>query len=87
MVRKRYNCPSYYFCLKNFILAAMRKQKLFGKRNSVLFIDSTSIKVSPDTNRSRNTQEHSIGDSKGVNNEVAFMLYSIMSNSFSFVSC
>ena len=46
------------------ILAAMKKQKLFNKGNSVLFIDSTSIKVSPDANRSRNTQEQSIGGSK-----------------------
>ena len=82
MVQKRYNCPSYYFCLKNFILAATRKQKLFNKEGSVFFIDSTNIKVSSDVNRSRNTQEHSIGDSKGVNNEVTFMLYSIMSSSF-----
>ena len=42
----------------------MRKQKLSNKGNSVLFIDSVSIKVSPDANRSRNTQEQSIGRSK-----------------------
>ena len=47
------------------ILAATRKQKLFNKGNSVLFIDSTIIKVSPDANRSRNTQKQSIGRSKG----------------------
>ena len=64
------------------ILAAMKKQKLFNERNSVLFIDSTSIKVSPDANRSRNTQEQSIGRSKGVNNEVTFMLYSFMFGGF-----
>ena len=34
------------------ILAATKKQKLFNKGNSVLFIDGTSIKVSPDANRS-----------------------------------
>ena len=44
----------------------MKKQKLFNKGNSVLFIDNTSIKVSPDANRSRNTQEQSIGRSKGL---------------------
>ena len=37
-------------------LAATKKQKLFNKGNSVLFIDSTSIEVSPDANMSRNTQ-------------------------------
>ena len=47
------------------ILTAMIKQKLFNEGNSVLFIDSTSIKVSPDANRSRNTQKQSIGRSKG----------------------
>lgn len=64
----------------------MKKQKLFNKWNSVLFIDSTSIKVSPDANRSRNTQEQSIGRSKGVNNEVTPMFYSFVSSSFSFIS-
>ena len=43
----------------------MRKQKLFNKGNPVLFIDSKSIKVSPNASRSRNTQEQSIGRSKG----------------------
>ena len=52
------------FFFKTFF-AAMKKQKLFNKGNSVFFIDSTSIKVSPDANRSRNTQEQSIGRSKG----------------------
>ena len=42
----------------------MRKQKLFNKGNSVLFIDSTNIKVRPDENRSQNTQEQSIGRPK-----------------------
>ena len=37
------------------ILAAIREQKLFNKGNSTLFIASTHIKVSPDTNKSRNT--------------------------------
>ena len=39
------------------ILAAMRKQKLLNKGNYVLFTDSKSIKVSPNTNRSQNTQD------------------------------
>ena len=43
------------------ILVAIKKQKLLNKGNSVLFMDSTSIKVSPDANRSRNIQEQSIG--------------------------
>ena len=47
------------------ILSATKKQKLFNKENSVLLIDSTSIKVSLDANRSRNTQKQSIGRSKG----------------------
>ena len=68
------------------ILAAMRKQKLFNKGNSVLFIDSTSIKVSPDANRNRNTQKQSIGRSKGANNEVTFMLYSFVPSGISFIS-
>ena len=38
------------------ILAAIRKQKLFNKGNSVLFIDSTSIKMSPE--RSLTTKLH-----------------------------
>ena len=50
--------------LKLYFLATLEKQKLFNKGNFALFIDSTSIKVSPDANRSRNTQEYSIGRSK-----------------------
>ena len=46
------------------ILEAMKKQKLLNEENYILFIDSTSIKVSPDANRSRNTQKQSIGRSK-----------------------
>ena len=38
----------------------MRKQKLFNKGNSTLFIDSIRIKISPGANRIRNTQEQSI---------------------------
>ena len=34
------------------ILEAMKKQKLLNEENYILFIDSTSIKVSPDANRS-----------------------------------
>ena len=43
----------------------MRKQKLFNKDNSVLFIDSTSIKVSPDANKNQDNQEQNINRSKG----------------------
>ena len=68
------------------ILEAMKKQKLLNEENYILFIDSTSMKVSPDASRSRNTQEQSIGRSKGANNEVTFMLYSFVSSSLSFVS-
>ena len=43
----------------------MKKQKLFSKENSVLFIDSiVSIKVSPDANKNQGNQEQSIGRSK-----------------------
>ena len=68
------------------ILEAMKKQKLLNEENYILFIDSTSMKVSPDASRSRNTQEQSIGRSKGDNNEVTFVLYSFVSSSLSFVS-
>ena len=55
---------AFFLSLKLHILAAMKKQKLFNKENSALFIDSTSIKVSPDANRNRNTQKQSIGCSR-----------------------
>ena len=55
---------AFFLSLKLRILAAMKKQKLFNKENSALFIDSTSIKVSPDANRNRNTQKQSIGCSR-----------------------
>ena len=42
----------------------MKKQKLFNKGDFILFIGSTSIKVSPNANKIQNTQEHSIGRSK-----------------------
>ena len=42
----------------------MKKQKPINEENFILFIDSTSIKVNPDANRIRNTQEQSIGRSK-----------------------
>ena len=47
------------------ILEAMKKQKLLNEENYILFIDSTSIKVSPDANRNKNNQEQSVGRSKG----------------------
>ena len=46
------------------ILSATRKQKLFNKENSVLFIDSTSIKMNPDVKKNQDNQEQSIGCSK-----------------------
>ena len=42
----------------------MKKQKLLNEEDYILFIDSTSIKVSPDANRNKNNQEQSIGRSK-----------------------
>ena len=47
------------------ILEAMKKQKLLNEENYILFIDSTSIKVSPDANKNKNNQKQSIGRSKG----------------------
>ena len=47
------------------ILEAMKKQKLLNEENYILFIDSTSIKVSPDANRNKNNQKQSVGRSKG----------------------
>ncbi len=44
------------------ILEAMKKQKLLN----ILFIDSTSIKVSPDANKNKKNQKQSIGRSRGV---------------------
>ena len=43
----------------------MRKQKLLNKGNSVLFIDSTHIKVNQDANKNQDNQEQSIEHSKG----------------------
>ena len=43
------------------ILEAMKKQKLLN----ILFIDSTSIKVSPDANKNKKNQKQSIERSKG----------------------
>ena len=42
----------------------MKKQKLFSKEDYIFFIDSTSIKVSPDANKNKNNHEQSIGHSK-----------------------
>ena len=44
----------------------MRKQKLLNEEDYIFFIDSTSIKVSPDANKNKNNQEQSIGRSKGA---------------------
>ena len=47
------------------ILEAMKKQKLINEEDYIFFIDSTSIKVSPDANKNKNDQKRSIGWSKG----------------------
>ncbi len=43
----------------------MKKQKLLNEEDYIFFIDSMSIKVSPDANRNTNNQKQSIGRSKG----------------------
>ena len=43
----------------------MKKQKLLNEEDYIFFIDSTSIKVSPDANKNKNNQKQSIGRSKG----------------------
>ena len=64
MVEERYNCQSYcFFSLKP--LESMKKQKLLNEEDYIFFIDSTSIKVSPDANKNKNNQEQGIGRSKG----------------------
>ena len=47
------------------ILEAMKKQKLLNEEDYICFIDSTSIKVSPDANQNKKNQKQSIGRSKG----------------------
>ena len=46
------------------ILEAMKKQKLLNEEDYIFFIDSMSIKVSPDANRNTNNQKQSIGPSQ-----------------------
>ena len=46
------------------ILEAMKKQKLLNEENYILFIDRTSVKVSPYANRNKNNQEQSLRRSK-----------------------
>ena len=53
------------FFFKTLILEATKKQKLLNEKYDMFFIDSTSIKVSPDANKNKNNQEQSIGRSKG----------------------
>ena len=65
------------------ILEAMKKQKLLNEENYILFIDSTSIKVTPDANKSRIKHQTF---KMGSDNEVTPMLHSFMSNSFSCVA-
>ena len=64
MFEERYRCEKLLlFSLKP--LEAMKKQKLLNNDNFIFFIDSTSIKVSPDANKNKNNQKQSIGRSKG----------------------
>ena len=42
----------------------MKKQKLINEEDYIFFIDSTSIKVSPDTNKNKKNQKQSIERSK-----------------------
>ncbi len=42
-----------FFFFKTFILEAIEKQKLLNEEDYILFIDSTSIKVSPDAPEGR----------------------------------
>ena len=48
------------------ILEAMKKQKLINEEDYIFFVDSTSIKVSPDANKNKKNQKQSIGRSKWV---------------------
>ncbi len=52
------------FSFKPLILEAMKKQKAFNEENYIFFIDSTSIKMSPDANKNKDNQEQSIGCSE-----------------------
>ena len=61
---KTVQLPNAIAFFKTLILKAMQKQKLLNEKNYIFCIDSTSIKVSPNANRSRNTQKQSIGCSK-----------------------
>ena len=47
------------------ILEAMKKQKLINEEYYIFFIDSASIKVSPNANKNKKNQKQSIGRSKG----------------------
>ena len=42
------------------ILAATKKQKLFNEEDSILFIDSTIIQASPNTNKNQDNQKQNI---------------------------
>ena len=43
----------------------MQKQKLLNEEDYIFFIDSTSIKVSPNANKNKKNQKQSVGRSKG----------------------
>ena len=47
------------------MLETRKKQKLINEEDYIFFIDRTSIKVSPDTNKNKKNQKQSIERSKG----------------------
>ena len=49
-----------FFFFKPLILEAMKKQKLLNEEDHIIFIDNTSIKMSPDANKNKDNQEQSI---------------------------
>ncbi len=51
-----YNCQKLLFFFTTLSLEAMKKQKLLNEEDYIFFIDSTSIKVSPDANKNKNNQ-------------------------------
>ena len=63
MVEERCDCRGYCFFFY-LILEAMKKHKLLNEEDYIFFIDSMSIKMSPDVNKNKNNQEQSIGRSK-----------------------
>ena len=69
------------------ILAAMKKQRLLNEEDYIFFIDSTSIKVSPNTNNNKKNQKQSIGRSKdSLTTKLHLCRTIFMSSGFSLVS-